>query len=156
MDRVGVAIALGSNLGDRESHLLFGRSRLSSLLTDIRFSTVHETAPEGVPGPQDAFLNQAAVGVSGESPRALLGHLLAIEGERGRARPFPLAPRTLDLDLILFGDRIVTANGLHVPHPRFRARRFVLAPLAEIAPSMVDPVTGRSIRELLDQLPEPR
>ena len=74
---------------------------------------------------------------------------MAIEAERGRERPFPGAARTLDLDLILFGDQIIDEPGLIVPHPRFRERRFVLEPLAEIAPEMVDPVTGQTVEELL-------
>ena len=73
---------------------------------------------------------------------------------RGRERPFPGAARTLDLDLVLFGDRVVDEPGLQVPHPRFRERRFVLEPLAEIAPELVDPVTGKTVEELLGGLQE--
>ena len=86
------------------------------------------------------------------SARGLLDALLAIERERGRDRPFAGAPRTLDLDLVLFGDQVVNEPGLIVPHPRFRERRFVLEPLAEIAPEMIDPVTGKTVRELLTAL----
>jgi len=75
---------------------------------------------------------------------------LTIERERGRERPYPGAPRTLDLGLILFGDAVIDEPGLVVPHPRFRERRFVLEPLAEIAPELVDPFSGSTIRELLD------
>jgi 2-amino-4-hydroxy-6-hydroxymethyldihydropteridine diphosphokinase len=78
-----------------------------------------------------------------------LDELFAIEADRGRERPFARAPRTLDLDLILFGDLIVDAPGLTVPHPRFRERRFVLEPLAEIAPNLRDSVTGKTVSELL-------
>ena len=77
--------------------------------------------------------------------------LLEIEEERGRARPYPMAPRTLDLDLVLYGDEIIEEDGLSVPHPRFREREFVLRPLAEIAPEMIDPVTGTTISELLNR-----
>jgi 2-amino-4-hydroxy-6-hydroxymethyldihydropteridine diphosphokinase len=94
------------------------------------------------------FLNAAAVGETDLPARALLDELLAIERRFGRDRPYPGAPRTLDLDLILYGDSIIGEEGLIVPHPRFRERRFVLAPLAEIAPDWVDPVTGRTIRDL--------
>jgi 2-amino-4-hydroxy-6-hydroxymethyldihydropteridine diphosphokinase len=82
--------------------------------------------------------------------------LQALERERGRERPFPRAPRTLDLDLILFGDEVIGETALTVPHPRFRERRFVLEPLAEIAPGLTDPVTGKTVGQLLTELTDPR
>ncbi len=122
------------------------------LLADLRVSPFIDTEPVGV-GPQPAFLNGAAVGLCAHgSPRDLLDALLAIEQDRGRERPHPGAPRTLDLDLILFGDLILSEPGLRVPHPRFRERRFVLEPLAAIAPDLVDPVTGLTVGELLARL----
>jgi 2-amino-4-hydroxy-6-hydroxymethyldihydropteridine diphosphokinase len=143
-----VAIALGSNVGDRQAHLEYAISRLGSMLEDMQTSAFVETAPVDVPGPQPAFLNAAVVGGTPLSARALFDRMRAIEAERGRARPFPGAPRTLDLDLILFGDQIIDEPDLAVPHPRFRARSFVLEPLSEIAADMVDPVTGKTIGEL--------
>lgn len=143
-----VAVALGSNLGDREKHL---RSAIEALAADLRFlrvSSLHETAPVGV-APQPDFLNAVAVGETALSPRQLLDRLLAIERGHGRERPYPGAARTLDLDLILYGDRVVDEPGLIVPHPRFRERRFVLEPLAELAADWRDPVTGRTVEELL-------
>ncbi len=89
------------------------------------------------------------VGETELSPQALLDELFAIERERGRARPFSGAPRTLDLDLVLFGDARLEAPGLLVPHPRFRERLFVLEPLAELTPDWIDPVTGETISALL-------
>ena len=85
--------------------------------------------------------------------RELLESLLAIENERGRERPYPNAPRSLDLDLLLFGDATIDEPGLIVPHPRFRKRHFVLEPLAEIAPDMKDPVTGKTVSDLLKSAP---
>lgn len=146
-----VAIALGSNLGDRRAHLDYAVTRLAGLLDGVRVSPFIETVPRDVE-PQPLFLNGAAIGESRLEPRALLDALLAIERERGRERPRAGAPRTLDLDLVLFGDRVVDEPGLCVPHPRFRERRFVLEPLAAIAPAMVDPVTGLRVEELLERV----
>ena len=144
-----VAVALGSNLGDRRSHLDYAASRLRSLLADLRVSSSYETDPVDVPGAQPLFLNAAAVGSTDASAQDLLRALLSIEAERGRERPHPGAARTLDLDLILYGSVVLNEPGLVVPHPRFRERLFVLEPLAEIAPDLVDPVTGSTVGELL-------
>ena len=146
-----VAIALGSNLGDRAAHLRFAAVHLGRIISNLQLSTVHETAPVGV-APQPSFLNAAATGNYSDNARALLDDLLTIEREAGRTRPHPGAPRTLDLDLVLFGDAIIAEQGLIVPHPRFRERAFVLAPLAEIAPDWKDPVTGSTVGELLATL----
>jgi 2-amino-4-hydroxy-6-hydroxymethyldihydropteridine diphosphokinase len=149
-----VAIALGGNLGDRRGFLAFALERLRPHLADLRVSSFIETAPVGV-APQPDFLNAAAAGRFDGAPRALLDILLAIEADAGRTRPHPGAARTLDLDLILFGDVVLDEPGLIVPHPRFRERAFVLQPLAEIAPAMVDPVTGLTVSELLGRLDRP-
>jgi len=141
------AIALGSNLGDRPAALQQALLRLSGYLGGLIVSEFIDTAPEGV-GDQPRFLNAAAVGDWGGGARALLDVLMDIEREAGRTRPHPGAPRTLDLDLILFGAAVIDEPGLVVPHPRFRARGFVLAPLCQIAPDLVDPVSGRSVAEL--------
>ena len=143
-----VAIALGSNIGDREAHLRYAVDCLAGSLAHLRVSPFIETEPQHV-RPQPLFLNGALVGDCRLAPRALLDVLLAIERQRGRERPHVGAPRTLDLDLVLFGDQVVEGPGLTVPHPRFRQRRFVLEPLAAIAPEMIDPVTGLTVRELL-------
>jgi len=145
---VRCAVALGSNLGDRRAHLDFAVARLQPLLRGLRVSRYHETMPVGAPEPQPLYLNAAVVGETALTARELLEAVLAIEQARGRARPYANAPRTLDLDVVLFGDRVIDEPGLVVPHPRFRERRFVLDPLAEIAPELVDPVTGRTIAEL--------
>ncbi len=146
MDRI--AIALGSNLGDRRAHLDFAVTRLRSSFDDLRVSRYHETEPVDVPGPQPLFLNAAAVGETRATARDVLAVLQAIERERGRERPVQNAARTLDLDLILCGNLVLSEEGLTIPHPRFRDRLFVLEPLAEIAPELVDPVTGSTVGEL--------
>jgi 2-amino-4-hydroxy-6-hydroxymethyldihydropteridine diphosphokinase len=147
LDRV--ALALGSNLGDRAAHLDHAVARLRSIVRQLKVSAYRPTAPVGVDGPQPMYLNAAAVGLTELPPRDLLEALLGIERERGRERPSIRAPRTLDLDLILYGDRVIDEPGLLVPHPRFRERRFVLEPLADIAPDFRDPVTGLTIASLL-------
>jgi 2-amino-4-hydroxy-6-hydroxymethyldihydropteridine diphosphokinase len=146
------AVALGSNLGDRAAHLGHAVASLQGLLGSLRVSRFYDTVPVGVSGPQPLFLNAAAVGTTLMPARELLEALLAIETERGRARPYPNAARSLDLDLILYGDDTIDEPGLIVPHPRFRERRFVLEPLAEIAPAMKDPITGATVRELLARM----
>jgi 2-amino-4-hydroxy-6-hydroxymethyldihydropteridine diphosphokinase len=146
---VVIAVALGSNLGDRRAHLDFAVSRLRSILADLRVSSYYETDPIDVSVPQPLFLNAAAIGSTATPAPALLSALLSIEAERGRKRPYPGAARTLDLDLVLYGNLVLNEPGLTVPHPRFRERQFVLEPLAEIAPDVVDPVTGSTIADLL-------
>jgi 2-amino-4-hydroxy-6-hydroxymethyldihydropteridine diphosphokinase len=148
---IPVAIALGSNLGDRASHLAFAVDHLRTHLPDLRVSSFIDTDPVGV-GEQPAFLNGAVAGSTQLSPRQLLEFLLTVERERGRHRPYEGAPRTLDLDLVLYDAAIIDEPGLSVPHPRFRDRAFVLAPLAEIAGTMQDPVTGLTVLELWQRI----
>jgi len=149
------AIALGSNLGDRADRLAFAVERLRAVLDEMRVSRVHETSPEGV-APQPPFLNAVVVGRTRLDPLPLFELLQAIERAGGRERPYRGAPRTLDLDLVLLGDVVVRTPALEIPHPRFRARRFVLEPLVEVAPHLVDPVTGLTVRQLLNRLDLPR
>ena len=158
MDPIFVAVSLGSNLGDRRGHLEYAVEALKLDLSDLAVSSFIETEPVGVGAEHGVYLNAAVVGHTQLSARDLLDRLLEIEEERGRMRPYPMAPRTLDLDLIFYGEEIITESGLLVPHPAFREREFVLRPLAEIAPEMIDPVTGKTVAELervLRLLPNP-
>lgn len=148
------AIALGSNLGDREKHL---RGALVALektpgLTVLRRSSWHETAPVGGPPGQGPFLNGAALVETKLAPRELLGVLQAIEARHGRERSERDAPRTLDLDLLWHGDARADDPELTLPHPRLEERTFVLAPLAEIAPDHRLAGCGRTVAERLAEL----
>jgi 2-amino-4-hydroxy-6-hydroxymethyldihydropteridine diphosphokinase len=134
---VDAYVALGSNLGDRAAHIAHALRRLGEL-ADTRLvaaSAVVETAPVGPPG-QGPYLNAVAQVRTRVAPAALLGFLLLVERERGRERVAGErnAARTLDLDLLLYGDWEIRESGLEVPHPRMGAREFVLGPLGEIAP----------------------
>ncbi len=145
-----VVVAFGSNLGDRRRYILEAADQVAAFLANFRLSTIIETAPAGAGTEHDPpYLNAVGVGESSLSPREVLARLEAIEAAAGRTRPYPNAPRTLDLDLILCGNEILETGDLQVPHPRFRDRRFVLAPLVELGPDLVDPVTGLTVRDLL-------
>ncbi len=142
-----VAVAVGSNLGNRRANLEAAIDLVLPHLRSALVSSFIETDPVGV-GDQPRFLNGAVVGEASLPAPALLARLLAIEEQLGRTRPYWGAPRTIDLDLILYGDLVLVEPGVQVPHPRFRERAFVLDPLVEIAPDLVDPVTGRTVAEL--------
>jgi 2-amino-4-hydroxy-6-hydroxymethyldihydropteridine diphosphokinase len=145
---VRVAVALGSNLGDRTAHLRWAVEHLSRLIDGLRVSAPRQTAPVDVPDNQPDYLNAVAVGRTQLGPRALLDELLALEQRRGRTRPSLRAARTLDLDLILYGSEVLAEPTLTVPHPRFRERPFVLEPLAALVPRWRDPVTGQTMAAL--------
>ena len=147
-----VAIALGANLGDRRDLLQRAIAALRRQLDDVAVSSFHDTAPVGVPLPHPNYLNAALTGLTRLGPGDLLASLLEIERTLGRERPHVNAPRTIDLDLILYGDVQLDEPSLTIPHPRFRDRRFVLAPLAEIAPLWVDPRTGLTVEALLRRI----
>lgn len=125
-------VALGSNLGQRESHLRFAIHRLGESV--VAASQVYETDPIGGPEGQGAYLNMVVALETELDPYALLRWLHRIEADAGRERVVHWGPRTLDLDLLFFDDVVITGGNLAVPHPRFAERRFVLAPLSEVAP----------------------
>ena len=148
-----VAIAIGSNLGNRDAAISFALDHLSRFVSNLRASEIIETWPVGEGSEnQNLYLNAVVVGETDLSAREVLDALLAVETAYGRERSTINAARTLDLDLILLGDRVVVETGLEVPHPRFRERFFVLGPLAEVAPEMVDPVSGMTVGQLLRAL----
>jgi len=149
-----VYIGLGSNLGGRRSMLRQALHQMERHGISIEgHSSLWESEPVDAPG-TPWFLNMAVGAFCAMEPTALLETLLSIEAAMGRVRSEANAPRTLDLDLLLYGDRLLDEPRLRVPHPRMWERRFVLAPLAEIAPSVSDPRGGATVRERLEQLPQ--
>jgi 2-amino-4-hydroxy-6-hydroxymethyldihydropteridine diphosphokinase len=147
-------IGLGSNLGDRRSILNGAIAELAATrgVEVRRVSSFRETAPVGGPPGQGSYLNAAALLETTLEPFDLLRILLAIETRFGRLRTVRWGERTLDLDLLLFADRIIETSELTVPHPRLAERRFVLEPLTEIARGAIEPRTGRTVSELLETL----
>lgn len=142
-----VYLALGTNMGDRVALLRATLERLSAVVEIDAVSSVYETEPVGFRDQPD-FLNLVVAGRTALEPRALLEAILGIEAALGRVRSFRNAPRTVDIDILIFGDRIVAEPDLEIPHPRMRGRAFVLVPLAEVAPELVHPGTGERIAEL--------
>lgn len=148
-------LALGSNLGDREDHL---RSALPGLdghgVRLIRSASLYSTEPKEITD-QPWFLNTVIEVETDLEPEALMQACLDVELSGGRLRGEPNGPRTLDIDIILFGDRIVRSPDLTIPHPRYTSRRFVLEPLVEIAGDVVDPALGQPARQLLSEVSDP-
>lgn len=144
-----VYLGLGSNVGEREQNLQAAIDRLHS--TDLRIkrlSSVYETEPQGLRN-QRWFLNLVAEAETDLFPRQLLGRIVKIERELGRRRMVANGPRTIDIDILFFGSAVVKTAELTIPHPRVAERRFVLAPMVELAPELRDPVTRQTMRELL-------
>lgn len=145
-------LSLGSNIGDRENNLRQAIARLHEV-GDVRaVSGFYETEPVEVEGEQPWFLNCAVCLETTLGPEKLLAGILTIEREMGRRRDAARAPRTIDIDILLFGDLVVDLPNLTIPHPGLCRRRFVLEPLVEIASDMQHPVSRRTVRELLERL----
>lgn len=146
---IEACIALGSNLGNRRMHLLAALDGMRALGRLCAVSPLFETEPVGF-RQQPPFLNAVARLETARPPRRLLEELLAIEARHGRLRRQKDGPRTLDLDLLFYGDQVIREAGLEVPHPRLHERLFVLAPLVAVAPEWRHPVLGRTVRELFE------
>ena len=141
-----VLIALGSNRGDRLRWLRAGVDALRGVIDVVRISSVYETAPVDAPPPM--FMNVVVAGATTKSAERVLEDLLAIETRMHRTRGLRNAPRTLDMDLILHSAHVVRSNDLVLPHPRYRDREFVLAPMRELALRWVDPRTQMAVQDI--------
>ena len=152
-----IYLSLGSNLGDRPKHLSDALAELATqpVIRVIRSSSLYETAPQDVHD-QPWFLNMAAAIVTSLSPLELLSELQAIEREGGRDRNLGIqrGPRSLDIDILLYGSLVMEGSELTIPHPRLTARRFALEPLLEIAPDLVHPVTSIALQNYLPAVVE--
>lgn len=142
-------LSLGSNVGDREANLHNALERIEAAgIHVLRRSSIYETEPQNLPD-QPWFLNLVVEVETELFPRLLLARIQAIELGMGRRRDVPKGPRTIDIDILLFGDFVIATRELQVPHPRMAERRFVLEPLAELAPDLIHPETGKTVREML-------
>ena len=145
-------LSLGSNLGNREQNLRDAICRLESVGTVRSRSSIYETEPVEFTD-QPMFLNCAVALETSASPDQLMVQLLEIEKAMGRLRIQKKGPRIIDLDLLLFGDQVVSTPAVTIPHPAMHQRRFVLEPLAEIAPETKHPTLNKTAREVLEELP---
>lgn len=149
-----VFVALGSNLGDRQETLSRALEHMLAhpSIALVRASSLYETAPVGGP-PQDHFLNAVVHVETDLQPDDLLAALQTVENTLDRQREIRWGPRTVDLDIIFFDDKIIQTPQLAIPHPRMTERHFVLAPLVEIAPAAIHPVRNQTTTEILNELP---
>jgi 2-amino-4-hydroxy-6-hydroxymethyldihydropteridine diphosphokinase len=150
--RALVYLSLGSNVGDRDHHLREAILRLETTGRIVSVSSFYETEPVEFTD-QAWFLNCAVALETTETPKQLMAALLHVEQEMGRQRTGKKGPRPIDLDILLFADAVVESRELTIPHPALQRRRFVLEPLAEIAPQARHPVLKKTVRELYDALP---
>ena len=146
-----VYLSLGSNLGNRDHYLEQARKAIEKSFSMVRFSKVYETEPVDVTD-QPWFLNQVAELRTDLAPETLLEWARVLETQAGRQREIPKGPRTLDVDILLYDDRVLDVKGLALPHPRLEQRRHVLVPLMELSPELILPNSRKTAREALEQV----
>ncbi len=148
-----IYLALGSNVGDSQTYIEKTIELLTKSVDNIVRAPIYITKAVGYTDQAD-FLNAAVRGETSLSPQELLNFVKAIERHVGRVQRFQWGPREIDVDIIFYDREILNIPGLTIPHPRFRERDFVLRPISDINPAFIDPVTGKSVQELLESLPK--
>ena len=150
--QVITVLSLGSNVGDRLNYLTLSKTAIQNYLGSILLSSnIYETEPWGIDN-QDSYLNQVVAVQTNQTPNDLLDNIHLIERELGRIRRVHYGPRTIDIDILYYGERIIDLENLKIPHPHIQKRRFILVPLSEILPQMQHPLLKKTNQELLDMV----
>ena len=150
--QVITVLSLGSNVGDRLNYLTLSKTAIQNYLGSILLSSnIYETEPWGIDN-QDSYLNQVVAVQTNQTPNDLLDNIHLIERELGRIRRVHYGPRTIDIDILYYGERIIDIENLKIPHPHIQKRRFILVPLSEILPQMQHPLLKKTNQELLDMV----
>lgn len=150
--QVITVLSLGSNVGDRLNYLTLSKTAIQNYIGSIQLSSnIHETEPWGVDN-QDSYLNQVITVQTNRTPNELLKYIHLIERELGRIRRVHYGPRTIDIDILYYGERIIDIENLKIPHPHIQKRRFILVPLSEILPKMQHPLLKKTNQELLNMV----
>ncbi len=150
--QVITVLSLGSNVGDRLNYLTLSKTAIQNYIGSIQFSSnIYETEPWGIDN-QDSYLNQVVTVQTDRTPNDLLDNIHLIERELGRIRRVHYGPRTIDIDILYYGERIIDIENLKIPHSHIQKRRFILVPLSEILPQMQHPLLKKTNQELLDMV----